>query len=104
MKERREGSFRLSDKNKIEPQALRSLRVAGPCSVDDSLELVSHLANVGDAKTLAIHPATTTHQQLSPEEQLATGVTSDFVRLSIGLEHIDDILNDIEQALKKAGS
>jgi O-acetylhomoserine (thiol)-lyase len=69
----------------------------------DSLELVSHLANVGDAKTLAIHPATTTHQQLSVEEQLATGVTPDFIRLSIGLEHIDDILNDIEQALKKAG-
>ncbi len=69
----------------------------------DSLELVSHLANVGDAKTLAIHPATTTHQQLSREEQLATGVTPDFIRLSIGLEHIDDILNDIEQALEKAG-
>ena len=69
----------------------------------NSLELVSHLANVGDAKTLAIHPATTTHQQLSAEEQLATGVTPDFIRLSIGLEHIDDILNDIEQALKKAG-
>ena len=69
----------------------------------NSLELASHLANVGDAKTLAIHPATTTHQQLSPEEQLATGVTPDFIRLSIGLEHIDDILNDIEQALKKAG-
>ena len=69
----------------------------------DSLELVSHLANVGDAKTLAIHPATTTHQQLSAEEQLATGVTPDFIRLSIGLEHIDDILNDIEQALKKTG-
>ena len=69
----------------------------------DSLELTSHLANVGDAKTLAIHPATTTHQQLSPEEQLATGVTPDFIRLSIGLEHIDDIRNDIEQALKKTG-
>ncbi len=69
----------------------------------NSLELVSHLANVGDAKTLAIHPATTTHQQLSSEEQLATGVTPDFIRLSIGLEHIDDILRDIEQALKKAG-
>jgi O-acetylhomoserine (thiol)-lyase len=69
----------------------------------NSLELVSHLANVGDAKTLAIHPATTTHQQLSEEEQLATGVTPDFIRLSIGLEHIDDILNDIEQALKKTG-
>ncbi len=68
----------------------------------NSLELVSHLANVGDAKTLAIHPATTTHQQLSSEEQLATGVTPDFIRLSIGLEHIDDILKDIEQALQKA--
>ncbi len=69
----------------------------------NSLELVSHLANVGDAKTLAIHPATTTHQQLSSEEQLATGVTPDFIRLSIGLEHIDDILKDIEQALQKTG-
>jgi O-acetylhomoserine (thiol)-lyase len=68
----------------------------------DSLQLISHLANVGDAKSLAIHPATTTHQQLSPEEQLATGVTQDFVRLSIGLEHIDDILADIEQALNMA--
>ena len=69
----------------------------------NSLELVSHLANVGDAKTLAIHPATTTHQQLSLEEQLATGVTPDFIRLSVGLEHIDDILKDIEQALQKTG-
>jgi O-acetylhomoserine (thiol)-lyase len=68
----------------------------------DSLKLVSHLANVGDAKTLAIHPATTTHQQLSPEEQQATGVTPDYVRLSVGLEHVDDILADIEQALAKA--
>ncbi len=69
----------------------------------NSLELVSHLANVGDAKTLAIQPAATTHQQLSSEEQLATGVTPDFIRLSVGLEHIDDILKDIEQALKKTG-
>mgnify|MGYP001458668734 CR=1 FL=1 len=69
----------------------------------EALKLVSHLANVGDAKTLAIHPATTTHQQLSPEEQLATGVTPDFIRLSIGLEHIDDILEDIAQALEQAG-
>ena len=68
----------------------------------DSLELVSHLANIGDAKTLAIHPATTTHQQLSEEEQIATGVTADFIRLSIGLEHIDDIITDIGQALKKS--
>jgi O-acetylhomoserine (thiol)-lyase len=67
----------------------------------DSLELISHLANVGDAKSLAIHPATTTHQQLSAAEQLATGVTQDFIRLSIGLEHIDDILADIDQALSK---
>lgn len=68
----------------------------------DSLQLISHVANVGDAKTLAIHPATTTHQQLSLEEQRATGVTPDFIRLSIGLEHIDDILEDIDQALEKA--
>jgi O-acetylhomoserine (thiol)-lyase len=65
----------------------------------DGLKLISHLANVGDAKTLAIHPATTTHQQLSPEEQLSTGVTPDYVRLSVGLEHIDDIVADIEQAI-----
>ncbi len=68
----------------------------------NSLQLISHLANIGDAKTLAIHPATTTHQQLSEEEQLATGVTPDFIRLSIGIEHIDDIVEDIEQALKKS--
>jgi len=65
----------------------------------NSLELISHLANIGDAKSLAIHPATTTHQQLSQEEQLAAGVTPDFIRLSIGIEHIDDIIADIEQAL-----
>jgi O-acetylhomoserine (thiol)-lyase len=70
----------------------------------DSLQLISHLANVGDAKTLAIHPATTTHQQLSEAEQLATGVTQDFIRLSIGIEHTDDIIADIEQALKKSQS
>ena len=68
----------------------------------DALELVSHLANVGDAKTLAIHPASTTHQQLSPEEQLATGVTPDFVRLSVGIENVTDIIADVEQALEKA--
>jgi O-acetylhomoserine (thiol)-lyase len=68
----------------------------------DSLNFLSHLANIGDAKSLAIHPASTTHQQLSPEEQLATGVSPDFVRLSIGIEHIDDIIADIDQALKKA--
>ncbi len=67
----------------------------------NSLELISHLANIGDAKSLAIHPASTTHSQLTPEEQQATGVTPDFVRLSIGIEHIDDILADIDQALEK---
>jgi O-acetylhomoserine (thiol)-lyase len=68
----------------------------------DGLKLVSHVANVGDAKTLAIHPATTTHSQLSPAEQAATGVTPDFVRLSVGIEHIEDILADIEQSLARA--
>jgi O-acetylhomoserine (thiol)-lyase len=68
----------------------------------NSLELFSHLANVGDAKSLAIHPASTTHQQLSLEEQIAAGVTSDFIRLSIGIEHIDDIIADIDQALEKS--
>jgi len=68
----------------------------------ESLRLVSHLANIGDAKSLAIHPATTTHQQLSDEEQLAAGVTPDLIRLSVGIEHIDDIIEDIQQALEKA--
>jgi O-acetylhomoserine (thiol)-lyase len=67
----------------------------------DELKLVSHLANVGDAKTLAIHPATTTHQQLSEQEQVATGVTADYVRLSAGIEHVNDIIADIDQALSK---
>ena len=65
----------------------------------DSLELASHLANVGDSKTLVIHPASTTHQQLSPEEQLSAGVTSTMVRVSVGIEHIDDIIDDFDQAL-----
>ncbi|MEI8342993.1 MAG: PLP-dependent transferase, partial [Verrucomicrobiota bacterium] len=68
----------------------------------NSVKLLSHLANIGDAKSLVIHPASTTHQQLTPEEQAATGVTSDYVRLSIGLENVEDIKADIEQALKAA--
>jgi O-acetylhomoserine (thiol)-lyase len=68
----------------------------------ESLSLLSHLANVGDAKSLAIHPASTTHSQLSQEEQESTGVTDDFVRLSIGLESVDDIIEDISQALDKS--
>jgi len=65
----------------------------------DNVKLLSHLANIGDAKSLVIHPASTTHQQLSEEEQVASGVTPDFIRLSIGLENIDDIIADIQQAL-----
>jgi O-acetylhomoserine (thiol)-lyase len=68
----------------------------------DSLELFYHVANIGDARSLAIHPASTTHSQLSAEEQQATGVTDGYVRLSVGLEHIDDIIADLEQALNRA--
>ncbi len=66
----------------------------------DSVKLASHLANIGDAKTLVIHPATTTHQQLSPEEQLSAGVSPDFVRVSVGIEDVADIIADLDQALK----
>ena len=68
----------------------------------DSLKLFYHVANIGDARSLAIHPATTTHSQLSPEEQLASGVSPGYVRLSVGIEHIDDILADLDQALLAA--
>ena len=67
----------------------------------DSLKLISHLANVGDSKTLAIHPASTTHEQLSVEEQVAAGVLPNQVRISVGIEHIKDIKADIEQAFEK---
>jgi len=73
-------------------------REAGAAFIN-RLQLVSHLANVGDAKSLAIHPASTTHSQLTPDEQLKSGVTPDFIRLSIGLEDIADILWDLDQAL-----
>ena len=68
----------------------------------NAVELFSHLANIGDAKSLVIHPASTTHQQLTPAEQEETGVTEDFIRLSIGLEDVEDIKEDLDQALKKA--
>jgi O-acetylhomoserine (thiol)-lyase len=68
----------------------------------NALELFYHVANIGDARSLAIHPASTTHSQLTEEEQRATGVTPGYVRLSIGLEHIDDILGDLSQALETA--
>jgi O-acetylhomoserine (thiol)-lyase len=69
----------------------------------NSVSLLSHLANIGDAKSLVIHPASTTHQQLTKEEQAATGVTEDYIRLSIGIEDAEDIKEDIDQALRKAG-
>jgi O-acetylhomoserine (thiol)-lyase len=68
----------------------------------ESLQLLSHLANVGDAKTLIIHPASTTHRQLNEEEQLLAGVTPDMIRISVGLETLDDILWDIDRALEKS--
>ena len=68
----------------------------------DSLELFYHVANIGDARSLAIHPASTTHAQLSPEDRLKTGVTDGYVRLAVGIEHIDDILADLAQALDRA--
>ena len=70
----------------------------------DSLELFSHLANVGDAKSLAIPPASTTHSQLDEQQQREGHITPDLIRLSIGIEHIDDILNDIDQALRRSDS
>jgi O-acetylhomoserine (thiol)-lyase len=69
----------------------------------DALKLFYHVANIGDARSLAIHPASTTHSQLSAEEQFAAGVSEGYVRLSVGIEHIDDILDDLAQALEAAG-
>ncbi|MCF7942460.1 MAG: O-acetylhomoserine aminocarboxypropyltransferase/cysteine synthase [Spirochaetia bacterium] len=74
-------------------------KTAGASCIDH-LSLISHLANVGDAKTLAIHPATTTHAQLTEEQQAAGGITPDLIRLSVGIEHIEDILADLDQALQ----
>lgn len=71
----------------------------GGAKFQDALKLITRLVNIGDAKSLACHPATTTHRQLSPEELKKAGVTEDMVRLSIGLEHIDDLKADLDQAL-----
>ena len=68
----------------------------------ESVKLLSHLANIGDAKSLVIHPASTTHQQLTRDEQVETGVTEDYIRLSIGIEDVEDITEDIDQALRAA--
>jgi O-acetylhomoserine (thiol)-lyase len=70
----------------------------------DALKLVTRLVNLGDAKSLACHPASTTHRQMSPEEQRNAGVLPETIRLSIGIEHIDDILEDLDQALASATS
>src|ERR1700730_9505355 len=70
----------------------------------DSVELFSHVANIGDAKSLIIHPASTTHRQLTEEQRVAAGAGPDVIRLSIGLETADDIIADLEQALEKATS
>ena len=78
-------------------------RAAGAAFIE-RLQLVSHLANIGDARTLVIHPASTTHQQLSDEAMVAGGVSPDMVRLSIGLEDVGDILWDLDQALTRAGA
>jgi len=87
------------------PGAILGFGIKGGASAGkkfiESLQLFSHLANVGDAKSLAIHPATTTHSQLNEEQQISAGVTPDFVRLSIGLEDIEDILWDLDQALQQ---
>ncbi len=77
---------------------LKGGRAAGEKMIN-SLKLFSHVANVGDAKSLAIHPASTTHSQLSDEEQIETGLPPELVRLSVGIEHIDDIIKDLNQAL-----
>ena len=69
----------------------------------EAAQFMSHLANIGDTRTLIIHPASTTHRQLDAAQQLAAGVRSDMIRISVGLEHIDDILWDIDQALAAAG-
>lgn len=68
----------------------------------ENVELASHLANIADTKTLVVHPASTTHSNLTPEEQVASGVTPDFIRLSVGIENVEDIIDDLNQALNKA--
>jgi O-acetylhomoserine/O-acetylserine sulfhydrylase len=89
------------------PGAVLTFKVKGdPSNADkliDNVKLLSHLANVGDAKSLIIHPAATTHEQLSPKEQIASGVEAGLLRVSVGVEHIEDIISDFEQALSKIG-
>ena len=80
---------------------LKAGREAGARFID-ALKMFYHVANIGDARSLAIHPASTTHSQLSPADQVASGVTPGYIRLSVGIEHIDDIIADLDQALAAA--
>jgi O-acetylhomoserine (thiol)-lyase len=85
----------------IQPPATGDARTAGQTFID-ALQLFSHVANVGDCKSLAIHPASTTHSQLNAEQQIAAGVAPELIRLSVGIESIEDIIADLEQALEKS--
>jgi O-acetylhomoserine (thiol)-lyase len=75
---------------------------AAGCACYDALKLIKRLVNIGDAKSLACHPASTTHRQMSPDEQRQAGVTPEMIRLSIGIEHVSDIIADLDQALAAA--
>ena len=93
----------------LDAAMIRELRQAGAVGevcgrFIDALQLVTRLVNIGDAKSLACHPASTTHRQLSPQEQLKAGVKPELIRLSIGIEHVDDILADVSQALAAAAA
>ncbi len=100
-KRRADAYFRNGSYGALVGFELKGGREAGRAFID-ALQLLYHVANIGDARSLAIHPSTTTHSQLSPEDQLATGVTPGYVRLSIGIEHPDDIIADLTQALALA--
>ena len=95
-----------ADARRVGPARLRRHRAALAAGVKfiEAAQFMSHLANIGDTRTLIIHPASTTHRQLDEAQQLAAGVLPDMVRISVGLEHIDDILWDIDQALAAASA
>jgi len=99
--QRRRANKYLSGFGGIVGFELKQGREAGARFID-ALKLFYHVANIGDVRSLAIHPASTTHSQLSPADQLASGVTPGYVRLSVGIEHIDDIIADLDQALAAA--
>ena len=99
--ERADTYFRNGSYGALVGFELKDGREAGRRFIN-ALKLFYHVANIGDARSLAIHPSTTTHSQLSPEDQLATGVTPGYVRLSVGIEHPDDIIRDLAQALEAA--